>query len=125
MTSAHKRPQDDSSYLIPFTANASDFPEGMPYFNNKNEGSILFDHETGKTRVFSYNPTVGMAGFVNDLDNGLPFYPALIQNGKMYQCIDAIQLLEKAQYVDSKALKEIAATLGEESNPVIVEVTLK
>ena len=114
-----------NNFLIPFTANAMDYPEGMPYFSSKNEGSIIFDSESGKTRIFSYNPTVDMAGFVNDLDNGLPFYPSLIQNGKMYQCIDAIQLLEKVEYVDSKALKEIVATMGEESNPVIIEVTLK
>ncbi|MBR5856643.1 MAG: 6-bladed beta-propeller [Bacteroidales bacterium] len=114
-----------NSYLVPFSIPAELYPEGMPYYSNQNEGIVLFDPQSSRARIFSYNPTVSMTGFVNDLDGGLPFYPSAITKNKMYQVIDPITLLEKVEYVESEELKALAETLGEESNPVIVEVTLK
>ena len=43
----------------------------------------------------------------------------------MYQIIDAFDFIEMAEKSTSARMKEIAAQLTEESNPVVVEVTLK
>jgi len=55
----------------------------------------------------------------------MPFYPIYIKDGKMYQMLDAIDFIEYAEVSNSAKMKEVAATLTEESNPVLVVVTLK
>ena len=74
--------------------------------------------------VFIFIDT-NLAGFTNDLDGGMPFYPIYIKDGKMYQMLDAIDFIEYAEVSNSAKMKEVAATLTEESNPVLVVVTLK
>ena len=61
----------------------------------------------------------------NDLDNGAPFLPSSIVDNKMYQIVDAITFMELAEKSNSQKMKEVAASLTEESNPVIIEVQLK
>lgn len=43
----------------------------------------------------------------------------------MYQIIDAITFMDLASKCNSLKMKEVATKLTEESNPVLVEVTLK
>ena len=43
----------------------------------------------------------------------------------MYQLVDAIKFMDYAEQSSSQKMKEIAAQLNEESNPVMVVVTLK
>ena len=43
----------------------------------------------------------------------------------MYELVDAISFIEQAQKSKSAKMKRIAASLTEESNPVLIEVTLK
>ena len=64
-------------------------------------------------------------GFYNDLDGGMPFLPSYIKDGKMYQLVDASVFIEMAGICSSARMKEVAAQLTEESNPVVVVVTMK
>ena len=75
--------------------------------------------------IRKYNDDYGYAGFTNDIDGGMLFYPKYINEGKMYQLVDAIDFIEYAQKSNSQKMKEVAATLTEESNPVMVVATLK
>jgi hypothetical protein len=43
----------------------------------------------------------------------------------MYQLIEAIDFIEMAEKSTSARMKEVASQLTEDSNPVVVEVTLK
>ena len=72
------------------------------------------------------DPVTKSAGFINDLDKGgISFYPIAVKDGKMYQLIDAIKFMEFAEQSSSAKMKEVAATLNEDSNPVLVIVKLK
>lgn len=65
-------------------------------------------------------------GFVNDLDGtGETFWPLKIEGNKMYQIVSADLFIEAAAKSNSQKMKQVAATLTEESNPVIVVATLK
>lgn len=87
---------------------------------------IIAEFVVAKTTItLRYNSDYNLAGFTNDLDGGMPFYPIYIKDGKMYQMLDAIDFIEYAEVSNSAKMKEVAATLTEESNPVLVVVTLK
>ncbi|MBR5856809.1 MAG: 6-bladed beta-propeller, partial [Bacteroidales bacterium] len=87
--------------------------------------NVIYDKETKTTTTLKYNSDYGIAGFTNDLDGSMPFYPAYVKDGKMYQMLDAIDFIEYAEISNSAKMKEVAATLTEESNPVMVVVMLR
>ncbi|MBR5856563.1 MAG: hypothetical protein IKY70_04755 [Bacteroidales bacterium] len=85
---------------------------------------LLFDKRNGTSSLMAKNNN-DIHGFVNDIDNGAPFLPSKIADGKMYQIIDAASFIEFAKNSSSDKMKKVAATLTDESNPVIVVATLK
>ena len=87
--------------------------------------NVIYDKSAKTTITLRYNSDYNLAGFTNDLDGGMPFYPIYIKDDKMYQMLDAIDFIEYAEVSNSAKMKEVAATLTEESNPVLVVVTLK
>ena len=86
---------------------------------------FIYDKSTGTTRGIKVADGSKEAAFRNDIDGGLPFYPTAVGNGKMYQLVSAIKFMDAAQACGSAKMKEVAATLTEESNPVLVVATLK
>jgi hypothetical protein len=84
---------------------------------------VPVDAETSAVGVYAQFP--GNDGFLNDLDGGMPFLPSYIKDGKMYQLVDASVFIEMAGICSSARMKEVAAKLTEESNPVVVVVTMK
>ncbi len=87
---------------------------------------FIYDKQNGTTRGLEYDEEIKSAGFRNDLDNnGITFYPKALANGKMYQLVDAIQFMDIAEKSSSQKMKDVAATLTEESNPVLIVATLK
>ena len=65
-------------------------------------------------------------GFINDIDGtGDYFSPTQMFGNKMYQVVSADLFIEAAAKSNSQKMKQVAATLTEESNPVIVVATLK
>ena len=86
---------------------------------------IIYDKKRKKISTLKYNDNLSKACFTNDLDGGINFYPTYIKDGKMYQLVNAIDFIEMAEKSTSAKMKEVAAQLTEDSNPVVVEVTLK
>ena len=92
-----------------------------------NERMIPFIYDVASNKAYapkSKGDTM-LNGFTNDLDGGAPFWPHVIYEDKMYQLVDAIDFMEAAQESDSAGMKRVAAQLTEDSNPVLIEVTLK
>lgn len=86
----------------------------------------LYDKENGSMRALQGNEESPLSGFENDIDNaGIPFWPSYIKGDKMYRLIGAEEFMELAVSSGSDRVKEIAAGLNAESNPVLMVVTLK
>ena len=86
---------------------------------------FVYDKSTGTTRGMKVADGSKEAAFKNDIDGGIEFFPKAIGNGKMYQLVSAIKFIDAANASNSAKMKEVAATLTEESNPVLVVATLK
>ncbi len=87
--------------------------------------TIIYDKDKKTTYALKYNKKLGVTGFANDLDNGMPFRPTKILGNKMYQFVNADRFISMAAQTSSTKMKEIAAKLTEESNPVLVTVTIR
>ena len=114
--------ETDSFIAMKVLFTASSFPD---LDKNYIWSNVIYDKSTKETTTLTYNSDYNIAGFTNDLDGGMPFYPTYIKDGKMYQMLDAIDFIEYAEISSSAKMKEVAASLTEESNPVLVIVTLK
>ena len=86
---------------------------------------LVYDKKDKTYTALKYDPSFTLEGFKNDLDGGTPFLPSVVKDGKMYQLVNAIDFIEMAEKSTSAKMKEVAAQLTEDSNPVVVEVTLK
>ena len=111
---AEKSLESGSFVILGFRFQSSDF-----------ECFILYDKTEDKTYAIKSDSKSGDIGFINDLDNGIVFWPVAVYDNKMYQLVNAIDFIEVAEKSTSAKMKEVAAQLTEESNPVVVEVTLK
>ncbi len=88
----------------------------VPFVYSKEEGTVYgipFWTQTGKY------------GMENNIDGGMPFLPEACSNGKLYQIVNAIDFMDAAENSGSEEMKKVAATLTEESNPVLIAATLK
>ena len=108
--------------LMKVTFSSIDFPE---YDRNYIISYFIYDKKERTTTCLKYNIEDSEANFKNDIDGGINFYPTYIKDGKMYQLVNAIDFIEMAEKSTSARMKEVASQLTEESNPVVVEVTLK
>ncbi len=96
-------------------------PSGKSYL-----GTIVYDKFKSKTLILPCVADYNFHGaFENDLDNGAPFRVMATSGNKMYQFISALDFISLADKYNSPKMKEVAAGLNEESNPVLVAVTLK
>ena len=86
---------------------------------------FLYDKKTRKTKLIKHSEDLGRGAFTNDIDGGMPFWPIKHIGNKLYQFVDAGTFIEMSKKYNSPRMKEIAATLTEESNPVMIEATLK
>ena len=116
----------DNFFLISFIFPGSHFSAICGGDNVKSVGFLLYDNKESKFYVMKSIPQIGMVAFENDLDGGLPFFPEwFTSDGKCGWLVDAIDFMEYAKIYNNTKMKEIAATLTEESNPVMVVATLK
>lgn len=99
-----------------------EFPE---IDSNYTFSRFVYDKKSGKTHCLPFYEECGYAGFENDIDGGIPFFPLHHKDGKAYQLVDAAVFIEMAQRCSSERMKQVASALTEESNPVLIEVTLK
>ncbi len=86
---------------------------------------FIYDKRTRETRLVKYSNVDECSAFINDIDGGMPFWPVTLVSNKLYQFVDAGTFIEMSKKYNSPRMKEIAATLTEESNPIIIEATLK
>lgn len=102
-------------------------PLNMFSHMNSNEriGFTVYDKTEDRVTALPYNSEFNANGITNDIDNGIPFWPDLITGNKMYQIVDALTFIDKSMLSGSAKMKEIASTLTENSNPVIVVATFK
>jgi len=78
---------------------------------------VLFDKTTGEARSLK-------GRLENDIDGGPSFWPLRVSpDGQMVAIIQAIDFIDAAKESNSAKMKEIAAKLTDESNPVIMLVT--
>jgi hypothetical protein len=94
-------------------------------YNLKQTSEFLYDKKTRKTKLIKHSEDLGGGAFTNDIDGGMPFWPTKHIGNKLYQFVDAGTFIEMSKKYNSPRMKEIAATLTEESNPVMIEATLK
>ena len=93
--------------------------DNMLLFQNWSEEKCIFNKSTGLAVNLG-------KGFVNDVDGtGEPFWPTQIQGNKMYQVVSSDLFIEAAEKSNSQKMKDVANSITEESNPVIVVATLK
>lgn len=109
----------------------------MPLSNQQEANSVgtahmIYDKIKKETRLLKFSEDFigdpyfqGGGAFLNDLDNGLPFWPVDIIGNKMYMSCDAGKFIEFSKKYNSPQMKIVAAKLTEDSNPVLVEVILK
>ena len=89
------------------------------------EAAYIYNKETKETRRIKKFDNSNYQGFTNDIDNGLPFWPVAVTSDRMYSFLSADVFIEEAAKSNSERMKEVAATITEESNPVIIVATLK
>ncbi len=86
---------------------------------------IVYDKVKDKTYSLKFNKKYNSIGFVNDIDGGMPFWPRYHIGNKLYKFVSAPEFISMASKSNSTKMKEVASKLTEESNPVLVVVTLK
>lgn len=86
---------------------------------------VIYDKQTKRACSMKVDYNQPFEGFKNDLDGGIPFWPVYASEGKMYQMLDATDFISYAEKSNSPKMKEAAAKLTEESNPVLIVVKLK
>ncbi|MHC1780326.1 MAG: 6-bladed beta-propeller [Bacteroidales bacterium] len=82
--------------------------------------SALYD-KTKEELILLKRDDPEIRGLKNDLDNGAPFWPVHISNeGEMIMPLSALKFIELSEKYNSAEMKKVAATLTENSNPVMV-----
>ena len=100
---------------------------------NRNSSELVFLRRSSDYFI----DKVGITGFVNDIDGGVPFWPVAQPYGKQLACtVNAYDLKayiagetfknSKPKYLEKKnALKRFADSLNYDDNPVLMIVTVK
>ena len=119
----HDSFKESSDYLFfNFTTPSKTFSFMGP---KDRSGYLLYNKIEGEVIALSYDSAFNKTGLTNDIDNGMPFWPNLITGNKMYQIVDALTFINMSIQSGSAKMKEIASTLTENSNPIIVVAILK
>ena len=104
-------------------------------FSERGDSAYIFDKH--KNQVFVMQKEQGLKGFFNDIDGGMPFWPAHINRKQElvsflypFEMIEmlTIEYFERKNIRDEAAnlrLKELIRRLNEEDNPVVVIGRLK
>ena len=104
------------------------YPSGIFGADLDWEGSktmVIYDKADKEFYALKVDKHYNKVGFVNDIDKGAPFMPNYFCGNLMFDCIEAIDFIDYAEKSGSEEMKRVAATLNEESNPVLVMATLK
>lgn len=84
----------------------------------------LFDKESGELIPLS-RPVEGKRGLVDDLGGGPPFWPNIVSSGReLIEIVNSYDFIEEETVEGSRA-REVASSIDENSNPVVVIAKLK
>lgn len=111
-----------------FLFGVSVFNNTIPFMSETNLKLcyLAYDKMSGKIRVLPFDASLNKFAFENDMDgSGLGFHPKAVGGNVMYQLVDSYYFIECAERSTSDKMKAVAATLTEESNPVLIRATLK
>lgn len=98
----------------------------FPYLDEHDKvAEVIYDKQTKRACSIKVDYNQPFEGLKNDLDGGIPFWPVYASEGRMYQMLDAEDFISYAEKSNSPKMKEAAAKLTEESNPVLIVATLK
>lgn len=101
------------------------FSKGLQTGSDYKSCFLVWDKASNRMCAMPYNYEFMAHGFKNDIDGGAPFLPLSSVGNKMYQVLWASDFKKYAEKSTSKKMKEVAATLTDESNSVLVVATLK
>jgi hypothetical protein len=110
---------------LAFTSTKVKETKNLLLFENLDGDKFLYDKTNGETKRIKKFDGSNYQGFTNDIDNGIPFWPVAVTSDKMYSFMSADIFIEEAAKSNSEKMKQVAATITEESNPVIIVATLK
>ena len=110
---------------LAFTSTKVKETKNLLLFENLDGDKFLYDKTNGETKRIKKFDGSNYQGFTNDIDNGIPFWPVAVSSDKMYSFMSADIFIEEAAKSNSEKMKQVAATITEESNPVIIVATLK
>ncbi len=91
----------------------------------RGDGYALYDKQEKRLYVLKHDPNHPLIGFKNDIDGGINFVPRFSSANCMYRVENADKFIEYAAQSNSAKMKEIAAVITEESNPVLIKVVLR
>ncbi len=83
---------------------------------------LIFDREDLSAGGFSATGPDGTPGLFLD---GIKFTPMYVRNNRLVGYMQALDIVDNAENITDQQLKALAATLKEDSNPVIAVVELK
>jgi hypothetical protein len=84
----------------------------------------LFDKESGELIPLA-RPVEDKKGLVDDLGGGPPFWPNIAgSGGELIAIVNSFDFMEEETMAGSKA-REVAASIDENNNPVVVIAKLK
>ena len=113
------------------------FPNDLKSYNARGRALGLYDTVNQKTHLLDTDPDTRMAGLINDLDGGLPFWPRDYTSDNelidIWQAYQMKEFLTEAYFAaheikDPQAhqkLKELLKILKDDDNPVLVIGKLK
>ena len=99
--------------------------KNMPYMIKNNLVYLVYDKNDRSCRVLAPDKSRKWFAFNNDIDGGLPFHPVMIKGNRMFQFVDAYNFIKYSKGCSSPKVKEIAATLTEDSNHVMIIANFK
>ncbi len=121
----NKRFEPKLNTELAFTSTKVKETNNLLLFENLDGDKFLYDKTNGSARKIKKFEGSNYQGFTNDIDNGIPFWPVAVTSDKMYSFMSADVFIEEAAKSNSEKMKQVAATITEESNPVIIVATLK
>jgi len=140
---------DLGKYQLPVKASQDDWSRSIIFvagFTCETDNNLFLTYNFGQNEPNGYTPPLVSAlydikneelillkrddpevrGLKNDLDNGVPFWPVHISNeGEMIMPLSAAKFIELSEKYNSAEMKKVAATLTENSNPVMVIAKIK
>lgn len=95
------------------------------YSGKESVWHIVYNKVSGAAKSPEASNPLWMGGMTNDIDGGIPFWPEIIDGGKMFQVVKAVDFIRLSKIYNSQKMKAVAAKLTPDSNPVVVTVSLK